>query len=239
MPRTSVKTTTWRNKPNTAAQRAARANNVGKSRSSYTGYLKKSLQSVQASGAAEMKFVDVLSTGQAISTTVTSLHLNPIAEGNDNNSRQGRRTDNVSLQLKGVITCENITLSEYVRVIVFIDKQSNGAAPPQILQNPTSFSLFDMDYRDRIVILRDYEVSIDVGSNGIPFQANSIVKKGQNGLIIDDFIKLGFTTTWQGTAAPIANIQTGAIWIQFYGQRAVGATNPQVSLVSRVKYRDP
>jgi len=83
--------------------------------------------------AQETHYVDVLKTTTPMITAGTFVCLNALKEGNAAFQRNGRRIVMKSLHLNGIITpnasAPGSTVSKYARIIVFYDKQANGAAP--------------------------------------------------------------------------------------------------------------
>lgn len=245
MPRSSVKTTTWRSKPNTAAQRAAamranRASAVSRSRS----YISKSLSSIPATGSAELKVVDQLNGSQLVNTSGVIALINGVTQGTDFQNRIGRIYDNISLriyarfQTLGVVVTDNLC-----RLIIFVDKQPNGILTtlPDLLTANSSDSFINLNNRDRYVILRDYLVEVQqVGSLAAPqFQMTSVERKGALNGVIDDYIKLPFRTTTNSTGNGIAQIVNGALQYCLVGNVAVGAGNPSAVISFRYRFKDP
>lgn len=128
-----------------------------------------------ATGRPEIKLVDGLAgtPGANTLTLDTAGRIQPvnlIASGSGFNNRIGRKIEMQSLHLHGVLTQTGTatTTTDYTRIVVVYDRQTNGAVP--VLQDiftnysqssvtsSTVFSDLNPDERERFQILADYRV---------------------------------------------------------------------------------
>jgi len=139
----------------------------------------------------------------------------------------------VTLPALSNLTTIDVLNPMVVRVILCIDKQTNGAAPTysdiiksQNISGTTSSKYTDMinlDNRDRFEILRD--MFIQVGKQiDTATQAYAI---GNNPVTIDEYIRLGNRETVYnaGSAGTVGDITSGALYVfmisnQVYAQGA-------------------
>ena len=183
----------------------------------------------------ELKYVDTVFQ-DVIADTGTLVLMNGLQPGTGATQRIGKRAvfKNVILRAAiGVPTNTGATpLNGYVRLIMFVDKQANAAAPTvaALLQQVSAISPINMDNRDRFVVLHDYQVTIDQ----LGARAGSVHKK---------FKKLKIVTAYKaGAAGTIGDIATNSIYLLYiYTQIGTGAAPtvpPAMDFYGRLRYDD-
>jgi len=183
----------------------------------------------------EQKKYDFSNTGTAADNVgQTQNIMNAIAQGTNVSDRIGLNIVVKSIQLRGDIynTLTNLTTlggGESVRLIVFVDKQSNGNAisTPQNLVYSTGGSQTscmtgrDPAYLDRFDVLYSREFELCSG--------------GPNAFRYDKYIKCNIPVRYAGSAAstPLSN----AIYVGFTGTQPL-ATACIVRFNCRIQYTD-
>lgn len=201
--------------------------------SSYGGYL---------GGRPELKYVDVANTNVNLSVVWQVVHINPIAQGTDNNSRIGRQAMMKSLIFNGNVF--NLTTNSlnafngaYCRLVIVYDKQPNspaGSTPPSgldvfVLNDPNS--PLNLNNRDRFEVLMDVRKQVSAFSitaagvlaTGSPY--NSYFKK---------YRKMNKEIIFSNTGAPLINISTGAVYLYVIADAAVAAFD----YYTRIRFTD-
>lgn len=175
-------------------------------------------------------------------------------------NRLSNRTRGVSLQLRGMIfptyTNALIITQQKVRIIIYYDRQSNGANPSisDILldtnqngaTNTDSQSMINMNNKDRFMILRDrYICTPEVAINGATSLPTGGVITDPNGpgkgLKYEEFIKLkGLESLYNSTnGGDVGDISAGAFGILAFSSDASGGNDGwHLSLSTRFKFLD-
>lgn len=125
---------------------------------------------LRAAGA-EHKFLDttVAATTAAAAGTILSSSLNVIAQGNGESDRAGRRVTVKSVMMRACArlpsSASGGSTSDVVRVIVYQDKQTNGAAATvtDILESADYRAFNNLANKNRFVILKDKTMELNVG----------------------------------------------------------------------------
>ncbi len=153
--------------------------------------------------------------------------LTQIALGDDADDRMGVQVTLRSVAVKFLVTRGNADAA--IRIIMFLDKQTNGAAPVagDLLQLTTSItetfvSPLNNDNKRRFTILSDrsHQVTLGRGESvlfGIRRSLNSKVR-------------------YDGGGQTIIDIVSGALWIMMFTTGIGGAASPTVSLAARVRF---
>lgn len=162
----------------------------------------------------ELKFVDY--NGQS-NNTVTSWQLenptvgclNAIAQGDGESQRIGRKVTNRSVHVKGYITLGNSntnrgTSGAVVRIVLFKDTQTNGAAPtPTDVMTPNNVNAFrNLEYTTRYQVLYDktFTINPSITHDGTKLDGNYAKRPFSINCNLSD------TTTFDGTTADISDI---------------------------------
>ena len=159
----------------------------------------------------ERKFVDttVASTASASAGAIASNSLNIIAEGNGESQRTGRRITVTSIMMRGVIRLPQTSTasesSDIVRVIVYQDKQTNGAAATVtgILESADYRAFNNLANRQRFKVIKDMTIAMNQGGGstagsinyGEYMQPISFFKKCRTQIEYDNSATTGAITT--------------------------------------------
>jgi len=208
-----------------------------------------------SSNRPEIKLVDGLAATPgpntlALNTTGTIQPVNLIASGSGFNNRIGRKIEMQSLHLHGFINQTGVasTSTDYTRICVVYDRQTNGAVPllSDIFTNysqssGTSSSVMsdlNPDERERFVILADFRLVLPATTVGGTTGAADGLQATFN---VNRFIKLnGASTIYKGDTSPsvIGDIATGALYIITMGSFAPASEGYKAILSWRLRYKD-
>lgn len=217
-------------------------------------------------GATEMKFVDYpYSTLLLTPTTGTIALLNGLQYGAAPYNRIGNRIRMKSLHLRGfiLVTGSNAAANTQgfpARIIVFYDRQTNGANPSitDLLMaytqaGATTSNTLDgirMDNRDRFLILRDSQLTMPpVGVNGGTPAANtafsySVVTSGSDQgsgcFSVDMFIPLkGLEAHYKASTGLVGDLATGGLFVLGVSSDAsAGSPAYALNFTSRLRFYD-
>lgn len=162
-------------------------------------------------------------TNSATADTVgTFILLNAMGQGDNYNNREGSEVISKYLDIKIQLT--NADASNILRVIIFVDKQPNGAAcsSTDLLEQPANPILTHMNFnnKQRFHILRDTQIVTDTDD---PYTFMKM------------FIKYRTKSRYSGTGSAISNITTNAIYA-FVVSDSNAATHPSYVLTSRLGF---
>lgn len=152
--------------------------------------------------------------------------LNAIQEGTDSDHRNGDKINATSLWWSVVFDGDiNQQIPTLVRLIIFYDRQANGALPPAFSNGAGSASLLDLGpsptltavnyppnqhQKQRYKIIYDNSAMLQPTSTdvaGTAYIPGSVVMRGQ--------VKLNRLTTYSGGTALVANVQSNALYALF------------------------
>lgn len=185
----------------------------------------------------ELKYVDAdmfTSPPTPVSGTPTFTLLNGTAAGTGASDRIGTEITMKSISVRGT-WLQNTSLtsgtSNYVRMLLVYDSQSNGSAPTaaELLTGSGMFAHKNLDNRKRFKILKD-KLFILLPTSG----SNS--SGGPQAVNFKFYRKLNAKTEYKGTTAAITSIATGAIYLVCLAQAA--ANGPSFTGSSRIRYDD-
>ncbi len=200
---------------------------------------------------SELKFKDYDRANQTLNTTWT-VHdpapeqcFNAMTQTSGSNSRDGRVSTNVSLQIKGHVEFQNVSEENpnprnYARIIVFWDTQTNKAAPvaADVMQGNSTRNIlqfYELQNTTRFKILRDFKLiepprglatsatvgEIDSYNNFVPFNV---------------YIKLrNKRTNHTGTAGTIGDINDNSLHI--IACMATSTTEGVIEYTARLRFR--
>jgi len=171
--------------------------------------------------------------------------LNLVAQGQDYNSRVGRKILIKSVYVRGTIFPQNAGgLAEpntVARCLLIWDLQPNNGPIPnlsdifqQYAAGPTnifnSSSLMNLNYRERFVVLWDKEYTLG--------QVTAAIANGESCRVVKKYKKVGLSVTYSGVAAlTIGEIATGALHLVVLGDATAG-TAAQLTGVARIRFTD-
>lgn len=166
--------------------------------------------------------VDTAQAVYALDSTGTVALLNGVAQGADFNQRIGRKITMRSVQIRGLITPQDASVSSNLgRIMIIYDTQPNGALPAitDVLNVASSTSMMNLNNRDRFKILMDEQVgcgAVETGATLAYAQAPGVTS-------IQRWIRLNHDVVFDGTTAAIGDIQTGSLFILTVGFQAANA----------------
>lgn len=153
---------------------------------------------------------------------------NLVAQGITKNQRVGRQFNIVHLGLKFVLTMPNqssiATAADAFRLIVYLDKQANGAlaAVTDVLTTASLFSFYNIDNIDRFEIIDDSTFSFSspsFDSTPVTGGACPVYKH-----VIRDY-DLSIPIEYSGTTGVIGGLKSnnlGFFWLSLAGVSLVG-----------------
>lgn len=139
--------------------------------------------------SGELKFHDVAFDKAITTVTGSRALLLDIDEGTGPNERIGRKITirriqwRIGIALPRVVAAAVPPDHDIIRLIMFVDKQTNGALTPLTsILDPNAFrSLYPPDEQDRVFILKDWRIALNYGtlseSAGGLFSACSVNKQ--------------------------------------------------------------
>lgn len=202
-------------------------------------------------GGSEIKAVDIPRvdiTFKQIGGPPTFQLLNGILTGSGFFNRVGARIEMKSIHIRAVITFLATSVQDVNRLIVFYDRQPNGAAPAiaDVLQardnagaaTTAAQSEINLDNRERFVILRDKEWFVPSTTVAAGVLTNGPGYPGDDNLMhINEFIPLkGLGTHYKASTGAIGDIATGSLFAVFISQNQGGVMN--CSFNARLRFDD-
>lgn len=200
----------------------------------------------------EKKSVDVPATLANFTSAGTFTLLNGIIPGASVNQRVGRKISMKSISIRGMVYWSQAGATpgnDYLRCILFYDRQPNGAAPSvaDLLTDTdnaggttsTAISDINISNADRFKVLRDWYWDIPMPSSGTTPQ-NAEVLSTQRELVFKDFVPLkGMEVHFNaGTAGTVADIATGSLYLLTIGLRAAADYQFSLRFKTRLRYLD-
>lgn len=171
--------------------------------------------------------------------------LNLVNEGDTNTTRKGSVIRATSLRFKVRMLGNNTNSScSSVRIIIFWDRQPNGANPTPV-GAPTSTS-----YLDSSVVTVGYAIHMQCNFNQtarfktlfdktytIPNYID--IAAALNGRFISKKIKLNRLCHYDSTGNGIADLAANSLWVIMFSDQNVGTGLPTVDFTSRFYFKDP
>ncbi len=122
----------------------------------------------RATAGTELKFLDTAKGATTTSATgaIFDESLNIIVQDTGESERVGRKVVIEAIHMEGIVkiptTATAADTSDYVRIIVYLDKQTNGLAATVtgILETATVLSFNNLANKSRFLTLMDHRVSI-------------------------------------------------------------------------------
>lgn len=231
------------------------ANKRGRSRSRSARPVKR-MAMVRAPAVLQMRrpekgSVDI-QAAPVFDSTGTFTLLNGAVPGDNTQNRHGRKISLLSVSLRGYVYAYQGGTgpsNDFLRLIVFYDRQPNGAAPAvsDLLQDTAqaggtttnALANINISNADRFKVLRDMYWSIPYAEN----VASAVTGprawdvKPQS---YKTFIKLGGMETHYnaGTAGTVADITTGSLYVLALGLNATVASQWKTAFSARVRFHD-
>lgn len=183
----------------------------------------------------ERKVIDVQAATSVCNTTGAVTLINGVATGTDFTQRIGRKIKMVSVQIRGwLVPDDNIVNPNMARIMVVYDSQPNGAlaAVTDILLQADATSMMNLNNRDRFRVLLDEQLA-----SGPRNDTASIAVADNVSLSVNRYVKCNWDVVFDGTAATIGSIQTGALLLVTVGMQAAGNANT-LTYSTRVRFID-
>lgn len=198
----------------------------------------------------EKKVSDIAVTQYQVNTTGSFTLLHAPVPGTDYTQRIGRKTSPKSVYIRGRCQIEAAASSvtnvnapaQLMRMIVFHDKQPNGAAPAvtDLLNSADPASQLNLNGRDRFKVIKDETFVFDpyIVDTTVTAATTNYNKTVEN---INSFsmVKDVETIFNGGNAGTIADITSGALYMFWIGSNAAGTgTDGNAFVSTRVRYFD-
>lgn len=175
----------------------------------------------------ERKYIDVTAT-VASTTTAAFVNLNACQLGTSSVTRVGQSIKVVSIyvNLFWVIGTAQV-VGSYQRVLIFRDRQANGAAPAatDVLVSSNVLAPNNIGNSKRFKIIFDTR--------------NLINTNGNEYTRFRKFKRLSFHTEYNtGNAGTVADQQTNSLYMMHLSDQAAGTNNPTLSYYIRTRFID-
>jgi len=190
----------------------------------------------------EKKYFDTIGTAGSIASAGSfSLSLNLIPQGTTKNTRIGNKCTITNINIHGQLTlltqAADSVVGDKVRMIIFVDKQCNGAAvaaASDLIQTmpaaSTDINSFrNMDNVNRFVILKDKTVSLNQTTQSASLGSNVVTRE------IKFNKKCSIPLEFSSTTGAITEVRSNNIQFMFISLQN-NAT--QFAFTSRVKFSD-
>lgn len=188
--------------------------------------------------AAERKVVDTAPAAYNANTTGSVTLINGVATGTDFTERIGRRINITAIQARGF--CGQDTTGPAgvndVRVMIVEDMQSNGviATIADIFTNATSTSFMNMNNRERFKVHWDRRVTL----GPIDRTATTSYAGSPQTSQFNVYKRVNIPVVFEGTAATIGSISSGALYFVVLGSTAAGTGDAFVTAAFRCRFID-
>ncbi len=175
----------------------------------------------------ERKYIDGGIAGE-VNTTGAVTFINGLAQGTTVLQRVGDQVKFTSLHLKYFMGHNAAgAQDQYIRIIALIDFQVNGviATVAQILESAIVNAHREIDFSRRFHVLYD--------------KMHAMAPAGASTNNINDvYLKMDLKPEYFGTAATIAAINTGAVYILTISNIATASEPPTINIQTRMRFID-
>lgn len=188
--------------------------------------------------AVEKKYFDTTkgSATPAATGTILNLSLNLIPQGTTESSRIGRKVIVTNLYLHGQMilptTNDETATSDTLRLIVYIDKQANGATATigDLLQTTDWRSFRNLSNQERFVFLKDkyYDLNATVNCSA------TTQTTGDFAFHFKCYKKLDLPIEFSSTTGAITEIKSNNIGVACISEGGVA----QINYIARIRYTD-
>ncbi|MDG0901972.1 capsid/nuclear shuttle family protein [Pseudomonas sp. L01] len=205
----------------------------------------------------EVKALDsALQSTSGLNATGSVTCLNLIRAGSSFFNRIGRRVELKNITFSAAVAplrTSTTSTSEYIRIIVVYDRQTNGANPAiaDVLQSvdqagantTTSFSGINLNNRDRFRIFIDERITLPniTVAGAITTSPSVDIDPLKTTFNIKRFVKLGRELTqYKADSAPavVGDIATGGLFLVMLGSAGAGTEAYGLNWESRVRFND-
>lgn len=173
----------------------------------------------------ERKFLDTTQAATTQTNVATIAPLSYIAEGDDYNSRDGHSILTQGMLFRMRMTANSTAVVNFIRVMVFIDKEMNGTAPVvgDILEATTDYlSPIQHDAGKRFKILFDRIFSLDYNGRGTA--------------AINKWFRINHHIKYTGTTAAAASSKEGQLYVLTLSDNT--SNPPGYSWYNRIRFTD-
>lgn len=183
----------------------------------------------------EWKTIDVSAADQAIPTAGSMTLLNGVGQGVDLDDRVGRIVDLQQLVLRLFFFPDPTTTAptgDVLRALVVFDRQSNSATPAvtDVLSAASFASPNNLNNRERFIILSDNFIPTE----STEYTMGAVTGGSPKAHVLEIYRDIDTFTTFSGTGADIASIQTGSLFLLLISANA----SYTCTINSRVRFTD-
>ncbi len=198
---------------------------------------------VGAAAGPELKFLDTTraQTTTATAGAITNASLNIVAEGVGESQRIGRKIVLRAIHIQGTVllptTATAADTSDSVRVVLYQDKQTNGAAAAvtDILESADYRAFNNLSNKGRFRTLADTRVALDSGSGSGRGTTDTLsYGESQEWLSIHKVVNIPVEFDNSGTDGAITTQRSNNIGVLVISQSA----RASVGYIARVRYTD-
>lgn len=200
---------------------------------------------------SELKCVDTPTTNALCSTTAVFTAVNIPVQGAAVYNRVGNEIEMKSLHLIGQFdpTANSNASSEYLRIMVVYDRQTNGAFPT-IADLLTSYDQAGATYStvldhlnpnnfDRFKVLCDIRLPISLDASTAPAAKSQFTHDYNNEFNVNRFINLrGMGTKYKASAGAVGDIASGGLYVVVYGDTAAATAAYTFQFTARLRFVD-
>lgn len=189
----------------------------------------------------EIKYADIAYSDDnfLVIGSFAPILLNGLVQGAAQQQRIGNKIAMKSIRVRGQIINLLTAVQTYARIVVYYDKQCNGAnclagdllatTTTGLVSASTAFSELNLTNVERFQILRDYTIVLPSVTNNAGVLTNVGFDPGQTPtgesiFNIDMFIKLkGLQTLYKGATATVGDVATGGLFMALLNHQGIGA----------------
>lgn len=186
-------------------------------------YLIKSVRLLKQLVNSEEHYIDIASNA-TYNNAGSIVYLSSVAVGDTDVTRTGNKVLFKDIVFRFNLYGSSGSLNTTTRVILFIDKECDGATPnvTDLLMSASPLSPININFSKRFVILKTWLITFS--SSGKNDYSNKCYKV------------LNFHGNWDGTSNVIADAKENQLFALFISDTAVN--NPGYSMYSRIKFYD-
>lgn len=184
----------------------------------------------------ELKVTDTATILVAVPQAGAVSLLNGMAAGTDYTQRTGRKMVTKSILARFIMNTALVDAQQgdVVRILIFIDKQTNGALPAvtDVLNSANYLEPMNLSNRDRFIVIKDMIFTM----NPCDYTAAVLTTGAPETKMKKFYKKCSFETIFSGTANTIGSIASGSLLILYISQFNVLST---LSYNVRTRIVDP
>lgn len=172
----------------------------------------------------EHKYIDVNAVPSTDFATPAITPLTLCAQGDNDTQRNGNSTLGQDISIR-VLSTKNPNNESRIRVVIFIDKECDGALPTlaNLMETTATInSKFNKDFTKRFVVLKDKFINLTTNN---PLQVTKF------------FVKTPYHVYYDGVSAAIGDAKENQMFILCWSTVG-GANTPGVDIYSRFNFTD-